>query len=91
MTGGAGFQRKCKNFYLKLSEKIAEKREQHYRVAAAWVRWKIKFSLINSIVLCINENRTVANNNETILRSIPESVETSEFLSGINVYRYLPM
>ena len=38
----------------------------------------IVFSRISSIVLCIHENRTVANNEEIIIRSKSESIETNE-------------
>ena len=53
MSANGGFGREAKHFYSKLAEKIAEKRDEHYSIVAAWVRRKIMFSLINSLSLCI--------------------------------------
>ena len=55
--GGCG--REAKHFYSKLAEKIAEKRNEHYIIVAAWVKRKITFSLIKSIILCISGSRTI--------------------------------
>ena len=62
-----------------------KKKDENYSVAAAWVRHKIMFSLINAIISCIPESRTVANKEEIIKRSLPESTKTSKHLSEMNI------
>ena len=83
VNGGSGRERK--HFYTKLSEKILKKKDENYSVVAAWVRQKITSSLINVIISCTSESRTVTNNEEIIIRSLSESIKTSELLSEINL------
>ena len=54
-----GMSRECGTFYKKLSEMIAEKRNIRVSEATCFIRTKINFSLIKSIVLCIRGSRSV--------------------------------
>ena len=83
MSANGGFGRECKYFYAKLSEKIAEKRNEHYSVEAS-VKQKILFSLIYSIIISIRGSRTVANNEEIMIKSLSESIKTSKGLSEMD-------
>lgn len=74
-------RKRMQTFYAKLEEKIAGKSDNHYSVAAASVRQRIMFSQINSNILCIRGSRTVANNEETMTRSLSKSIKTSRLLS----------
>ena len=52
-----GMSRECSYFYKRLSEKIAEKRDLKTSEATCYIRTKISFSLIKSVVLCIRGSR----------------------------------
>ena len=54
-----GMSRECGAFYRKLAEKLAEKRHISVSEATCYIRTKINFSLIKSIILCIRGSRTV--------------------------------
>ena len=62
--GGMG--RECSYFYKRLAEKLAEKRNISCSEAVCFVRTKINFSLIKSLVLCIRGSRTVRNDEVSI-------------------------
>ena len=54
-----GMSRECGAFYKKLAEKIAEKRKIKTSDATRFIRTKINFSLIKSLILCIRGSRTI--------------------------------
>ena len=54
-----GMSRECSYFYKRLSERIAEKRDISVSEATCFIRTKINFSLIKSLVLCIRGSRSV--------------------------------
>ena len=56
-----GMSRECSYFYKRLAEKIAEKRDVSISEATCFVRTKICFSLVKSLVLCIHGSRSVRN------------------------------
>ena len=58
--------RECSYFYKRLSERIAEKRDVSVSEATSYIRTKINFSLIKSLVLCIRGSRSVRNNEESV-------------------------
>ena len=62
--GGMG--RECSYFYKRLAEKLAEKRNISCSEAVCFIRTKINFSLIKSLVLCIRGSRTVRNDDVSI-------------------------
>ena len=53
--GGIG--RKARTFYNRLSELLADKRKEHLSVVTTWVRRKMIFSLMRSVVLCLRGSR----------------------------------
>ena len=50
--------RECSYFYKRLAEKLAEKRNLSTSETMCFVRTKINFSLITSLVLCIRGSRS---------------------------------
>ncbi|CAM1154665.1 Uncharacterised protein r2_g4332 [Pycnogonum litorale] len=57
-TGGMGEE--AKRFYTALAYEIATKRKQLYPIAISWIRTKLCFSLIRSVILCIRGSRTAS-------------------------------
>ena len=53
-----GLSIECSNFFNKISDVIAEKRNIDQSVARSWVRTKLNFSLIKSTNLCIRGSRS---------------------------------
>ena len=54
-NGGMGCE--CKIFYSVLAEMITLKRKEEYCITMSWLRRKISFSLMRSILLCIRGSR----------------------------------
>ena len=54
-----GMSRECSYFYKRLSEKLAEKRNISISEATCFIRTKINFSLVKSLVLCIRGSRSL--------------------------------
>ena len=82
MSATGGMARECSKFYSRLSEMIAEKRDQLYSVITSWIRRKISFSLIRSIGMCIRESRSVTSSNDLITSATNDAV-ASEVISNI--------
>ena len=61
-----GMSRECSYFYKRLAEKLAEKRNLSTSETMCFVRTKINFSLINSLVLCIRGSRSSRKDNVKI-------------------------
>ena len=59
--------------------------KRRYGLVVAQFRQKIILLLMNSITLCIRGSRTVANNEETIIRLLSDSTEISKLLPEVNV------
>ena len=57
-----GMSRECGAFYKKLAEKLAEKRNITTSEATCFLRTKISFSLVKSLVLCICGSRSLKEN-----------------------------
>ena len=53
--GGIG--REARTCYNRLSELLADKRKEHLSVVTTWVRRKMIFSLMRSVVLCLRGSR----------------------------------
>jgi len=83
MTANGGFGRECSKFYSRLAELIATKRKKHVSIVSAWVKRKVMFSLINSVILCIRGSRSVFDNN-AISNSINNNIDISESITNIN-------
>lgn len=73
MSVNRGFGGEYKNFSVKLSEKIAEKK----RLPLCHSCVKVMFSLISSVILSIRGSMTVANNEEIMIKSLSESIKTN--------------
>ena len=82
MSAAGGMARECSKFYSRLSEMIAEKRDQLYSVITSWIRRKISFSLIRSIGMCIRGNRSVTSSNHLLTPTTNNAV-ASEVISNI--------
>ena len=63
--GGMG--RECRKFYQRLSEMVADKRDVAVSDATSFVRTRISFSLLRSMLLCLRGSRTT--------RRLPETGE----------------
>ena len=61
-----GMSRECSYFYKRLSEKLAEKRNISISEAVCFVRTRMSFSLVKSLVLCIRGSRSVRNDSDSI-------------------------
>ena len=65
VNGGMG--RECKKFYSRLTEMIAEKRNISNSIATTFIRTKISFSLLRSMLLCIRGSRSVKRINTELM------------------------
>ena len=77
-----GMSRECSFFYKKLAEKVAEKRNLSSSETMCFVRTKINFSLIKSLVLCIRGSRSVRNDAVTVADT---DIELVNEISGVKV------
>jgi len=82
ISANGGMGREATKFYTRLSQMIADKRKQNYSLIKSWIRRKICFSLIKSIILCIRGSRNVFND-AAISRSMNNDAAISEFTSDI--------
>ena len=82
MSSNGGFGREYRQFYLKLAERIAEKRKQQYSIISSWIKRKVIFSLLRSIGLCLRVSRSIKEN-ENIAKSIENDAVVSERLTKI--------
>ena len=92
MSATGGMARECSKFYSRLSEMIAEKRDQPYSVITSWIRRKISFSLIRSIGMCIRGSRSVTSSNHLLTPTTNNAV-ASEVISNIAsawIYEFFP-
>ena len=51
--------RECSRFYSHASELIAEKRKISKSMVSAWIKTRLNFSLIRSMLLCVRGTRSV--------------------------------
>ena len=58
--GGMSYE--CEQFYKRLGEKTAEKRNDHYNNVMNFIRTKLSFSLVKSMILCVRGSRSVKQN-----------------------------
>jgi len=82
MSSNGGLAKECENFYKRLAEMLSEKRKTNYSIVAAWVKRKISFSLIRSLILCIRGSRSIFN--DEITTSIDNNIAISEQLVTID-------
>ena len=80
LTGGCS--REIKTFISRLAEKLAEKRDVQTSTVVSWLRTKINFALIRSMLLCLRCSRNL----KTIeyLKSNELNIDVDEKLHRIN-------
>ena len=61
-----GMSQECSYFCKRLSEKLAEKQYISISKATCFIRTKINFSLVKSLVLCIRGSRSLRSNESSI-------------------------
>ena len=79
-SANGGMGRECKKFYARLAEMIAGKRKEEYCITMSWLRRKLSFSLMKSILLCVRGSRGRKSNDV----NVTENIEMSEYQSSIN-------
>ena len=79
-NGGMGCG--CKKFYSVLAEMLTIKRKQEYCIAMSWLRRKISFSLMRSILLCIRGSRGKNVTQEEM--NVANDIEINESLSKVH-------
>ena len=79
-NGGMGHE--CKKFYSVLAEMITLKRKQEYCITMSWLRQKISFSPMRSVLLCIRGSRGKTVNQEEM--NVGNDIEISELLSKVH-------
>ena len=57
VNGGMG--KEANKSYSRIAEKLAEKRDESYSVIMSWIRRKISFLLMKSIIMCIRGSRSI--------------------------------
>ena len=78
-TEMGGMGRETKHFYKKLSELLSEKRDEPLAITTTWVRRKINFALLSSVLLCLRGSRTPWSK-DSLSSSLSNSSSDSEFL-----------
>ena len=82
LTGETLQNHTTREFYIRFSEMISEKRDVNYSTIATRIRGKITFSLIKSIGLCTRGSRLSFSSTQ-LKKSIDEDAHTSELTSRI--------
>ena len=77
-----GMSHECFKFYQRLAELIAEKRKINISETSNYIRTKINFSLIRSMLLCIRGSRSI--NNNMITPVLETDIELANVISAIN-------
>ena len=81
-SANGGMGRECKKFYSVLAEIITLKRKQEYCTTMSWLRLKISFSLMRSILLCLCGSGDKIVNQEEM--NVANDIEISELLSKVH-------
>ena len=76
MSANGGMGRECRKVFSRLSEMIAEKRNQSRSIISSWIRRKINFSLMKSLGLCLRGSHSIFDKN--IESSMVEDAAVSE-------------
>ena len=64
VNGGMGKEaNKC---YFQIAKKLAEKRDELYSVMMSWIRRKISFLMMKSIITCIRGSRSISMSEKNI-------------------------
>ena len=77
-SANGGMGRECKKFYQRLAEMIADKRGISTSIASAFVRTRISFSLLRSMLICLRGSRSLRQPLETSIDDIDLIQHTAE-------------
>ena len=88
MSATGGMAKECSKFYSRLSEMIAEKRDQLYSVIASLIGRKIYFSLIRSTGMCIGGSRSVTSSNNLLTPTTNDAVASEAISNIVSVWIY---
>ena len=61
-TGGMG--RECAKFYKRLGEMISDKRKMNNSIVMGWIRRKLSFCLMRSVIRCVRGTRNIYTKND---------------------------
>ena len=61
-----GMVKKTNACYSRIAEKLAEKRDELCSVMMSWIRRKISFWMMKSIIMCIRESRSIKDEREKV-------------------------
>ena len=61
-----GMVKKANECYSRIAEKLAEKRDELYSVMMSWIRRKISFWMMKSIIMCIRGSRSIKDEREKV-------------------------
>ena len=78
-TAMGGMGRETKHFYKRLSELLSDKRDESIAITTTWVRRKINFALLSSVLLCLRGSRTPWSK-DNLSSSLSNSSSDSELL-----------
>ena len=81
-SANGGMGRECNKFYSVLAEMTTLKRKQEYCITMSWLRRKISFSLMRSILLRIRGSRGKNVSQEEM--NIANDIKISEPLSKVH-------
>ena len=59
-TTSGGMGHRAKQFYARLAEMLAEKKQQPKSYIVAWMRCRLSFSLLRSALICLRGTRSSA-------------------------------
>ena len=54
-NGGMGFE--CRNFVSTLTKKLALKQNKSYSSVVTWIRTRLSFIILRSVILCVRGSR----------------------------------
>ena len=57
-TTNGGMSTETKQFYRRLSQLLCEKSDVSYSDTSAWVKWKIRFRLLRTSIICTRGSRS---------------------------------
>ena len=81
-TAMGGMGRETKSFYKRLSELLSDKRNEQFSITTSWVRRKVIFALLRSVILCLRGSR-IPWSKDHLTSSISNNLNDCEQLCSI--------
>lgn len=72
-----GMSRECSRFYSHAADLIAEKRKLSKSIVSAWIKTRLNFSLIRSMLLCVRGTRSMYEKTHNLDGDIELAVQES--------------